>query len=438
MAVPFSYDDYDVIQVIILRSDGSNPLDIKEMCSSIDLYESIFSPFASASLQIVDGSGFFNRFPITGQETVIISTTVNDKIFSSLSYRVASVEDKEDIRNQYSAYKLTLVSNSFAKNIAEEVNHAYRDKPNKIIDKIFNEYLLDQKPISQSDSATNKIHVNLNYKNPMKAIQMLSSIAISSFADSQDMFFYENTDMSEAYKFKSLGDLYSKGPQHPKYYVDPSLQIDTSPEAGAGHIDINRPYFTYAKIRDASSALKELNKGTYSSKSSTFDITRQLMKRKENNITEEFGKLSIPHWVRVFQDNYFPLEKKFDEHFEALYRIHQHSTELFNPNIESINESNVDTHLGRFTILNGLLGFRLEVRTHANLKFKAGDTIEVGLIAPWQEGPNDSPDPTKHEWQAVKGKFIISGVHHKLTGPNADSYLELSKLGADTNYEYLG
>jgi hypothetical protein len=69
----FRPGDISIQEISISTLDGQKTYSLIEHANAIDIFESIYSPIIYAELQIQDAIGFYEDFPLTGQEFIKIS-----------------------------------------------------------------------------------------------------------------------------------------------------------------------------------------------------------------------------------------------------------------------------------------------------------------------------------------------------------------------------
>tara|TARA_B100000424_G_scaffold219631_1_gene178206 strand:+ start:2023 stop:3510 length:1488 start_codon:yes stop_codon:yes gene_type:complete len=91
------------IDSLILTNPEQESISLRKICSSVIIFESIYEPFLSGRLTILDGAGILQNFKLTGQESLTINIAakdgVNDKTLPEFSlnktFRIYAMTDHQ-------------------------------------------------------------------------------------------------------------------------------------------------------------------------------------------------------------------------------------------------------------------------------------------------------------------------------------------------------
>ena len=150
-----STKDFKFSSVLLTPVDEDKPLDISGLVSKINYVESIFMPFVSATMVVVDsGVNLLQTLPIQGMEKVTFSvkTNMREEAFE-YNFRIWKVANRYAQQNKQ-VYTLALVSEEAILNECKRVNQRLQGNPESIIKKLLTEelYLSSTKPINSEGS----------------------------------------------------------------------------------------------------------------------------------------------------------------------------------------------------------------------------------------------------------------------------------------------
>jgi len=149
-----STKDFKFSGVELTPVNGSDPLNIIGLVSKVTYVESIYMPFVSATMVIVDSVGVLQGLPIQGMEKVKFSvkTNIREEEFE-YNFRIWKVANRYAQQNKQ-VYTLALVSEEAIVNETIRVNQRLQGNPESIVLKLLQEelYISTPKPINSEGS----------------------------------------------------------------------------------------------------------------------------------------------------------------------------------------------------------------------------------------------------------------------------------------------
>ena len=149
-----STKDFKLSGVELTPVNGSDPLNITGLVSKVTYVESIYMPFVSATMVIVDSVGVLQGLPIQGMEKVKFSvkTNIREEEFE-YNLRIWKVANRYAQQNKQ-VYTLALVSEEAIVNETIRVNQRLQGNPESIVLKLLQEelYISTTKPINSEGS----------------------------------------------------------------------------------------------------------------------------------------------------------------------------------------------------------------------------------------------------------------------------------------------
>ena len=149
-----STKDFKFSGVELTPVNASDPLDITGLVSKVTYVESIYLPFVSATMVIVDSVGVLQGLPIQGMEKVKFSvkTNIREEEFE-YNLRIWKVANRYAQQNKQ-VYTLALVSEEAIVNETIRVNQRLQGNPESIVKKLLQEelYISSPKPVNSEGS----------------------------------------------------------------------------------------------------------------------------------------------------------------------------------------------------------------------------------------------------------------------------------------------
>lgn len=131
----------DITSVMISNTMGKE-LEILDLVTEINVYESLYSPILKGSLQIVDAAGVLANLPITGQEVITIQYT-RDDLSNEFTFYTTNVTNVENVNDYTVSYIINLVQEMFIRNSVSLVSRAYSGDIKTIAELICEDYLFE-------------------------------------------------------------------------------------------------------------------------------------------------------------------------------------------------------------------------------------------------------------------------------------------------------
>lgn len=246
-----------------LSSAQRKAVDISNIISEFNIYESIFQEFTTINCIIFETSSLFTLFPLTGDETLTVEFTVDDEAFKKpykYTFRIVSITDAtkpEEVRTIQ--YRLRGIAPESFNDITKRVRRSYpADNSNGITisemaTKIFDTYLKtgDNSKLTVSESEGKHTYVIPNYK-PSEALKFLCREAKSSKYPSSNYLFYSNAD---GFYFKTFDELVSElnGIQVDRYFLTDKQLIEELQQIGKSSLSAGEklPVLTTGGIQAA-------------------------------------------------------------------------------------------------------------------------------------------------------------------------------------------
>ena len=91
---------YVEIKKLLLNTGVGEPINLTQLATDVDIYESTFQPYIIAEITIVDGVGLTNKFPNIDEMTVDIEFTIPD-VEGGVNYKLAVMDCRQFAQEQF-------------------------------------------------------------------------------------------------------------------------------------------------------------------------------------------------------------------------------------------------------------------------------------------------------------------------------------------------
>lgn len=169
------------------------PKGILNHVQSVDLYESIFTPYITADVNINDGTSLKEKMNFSGGEDFTIKflgygddnpVTYNMKV-AEIGLSVVA----DNLRSK--TYTLRMYSSEYLLNAARTVSKSYSTSASNIVSDLVSGFLNSEKPI-YTDPTKDLPVVVIPYMDPMTAISFIRQRSVSTTNAGSPLLFFEN------------------------------------------------------------------------------------------------------------------------------------------------------------------------------------------------------------------------------------------------------
>jgi len=415
---------------IIIRSEDVS-VDVTTVVTSINLYQSIYDPFVTGDITIVDvpSSRVTKEFRggIVGKgEEVLFSFSTKTKPVS---------RDKKLQAEKYYIYKVSMLplesageqaifkqattfhfcSKGMFTNEFKKVRKAYNDKISSIVSSIAKNYLSIQVSVEEETNAKQKVVIP-NFS-PMKAIMWLTSRAYAGSNEKQDHNFVFYEDIDHIHHFTSIGKLMKNEPVIGTK-EDDGITIRTMPDNNvvSGQITKKASFEALQHVSKEFSPLNNVKDGMYASTCLTFDITRKKFAKTTMRYDELFKKQNHLYDRQLIDKNFSEEASIINQAYknpDTVIKYYPKATKLYDKNEKPGNPdnpaNNVDKWLlQRIASMEAMDQFGIDTEIKGNVGLNLGDVVFFGRPQVDNVGSKDRRDPF------FVGKFLITKIKHSL------------------------
>lgn len=405
---------YELDELSLTNFSGKKA-DIRDIFTSMDITEDMFSPICYGQIVIADTQDLKQNFPLIGEERLTIKyKTHSDQEFIQREFYVYSMEDEDEHNQAATNYVLNFCSVELIKNKTMTISRAFQQMtPSDVVAKILKDDLGITKNIfiDKSIGVQNYIAPNVA---PFEIINEMASRAMIGSDPGSCFLFFENV---EGFHFQDLGNLMDNEPLKYKM-VNNSYQIG-QPEAqmqSAQAIGAKKNF----------NVLDNANSGSYGSTSYVLDIFR----RKASKVSYDY-----------FDDKQFSATKRVASQ-NPNCRVHTSKFEFKNAKdavknymvMSEGNDSNKHMNTAmRKARLNQLgNGIIINVDVPGNSDLTSGKILLLEI-------PSKTIDDYKTDSndQFMSGRFMITSIRHFFKRKEYYCHMELTKDSYENDHEDL-
>lgn len=392
---------YDITAIELISSTGKS-VNIKFMTQDFNLYESIYNSVLSGDLYIWDGQNILTDFDLHGNEYLMVRFEKADFDPIEKYFRIYKISNVK-FRNLNSfEYTIHFCSEEFILNQQKRISKSYKTVKNHDIvkDILENQLKVDSKKILEIENTVYEQELIIPGMKPIEAINWLSSFSLNEKL-SAAFLFYENLG---GFVFKSLASMYEADPVK-------KLQINPKNVMGEGDKAILNSFIAdRLEIPNLFDILKTISTGGYSSKMVAMNLLGQEHATlRYDSVKGNFDQLN-----------------KFIPYNDALNRFDETLTDgsTYIRYFPTFQGALVDDWLlqraSQFALLNNM---QMNIQVPGDPDLRSGLVVDVDF--PFIQ-PVDSPEKIEEDG-AKSGKYLITGVRHRIIDSVYICYLELSK-----------
>lgn len=272
------------LNALTLYNYRNEKVDINELFEEINIYEDLFNNTITADIVILDARGFYEEFPIIGEETLILEYTKSGDRTVSLNFRLYKISDFGYVKNNVVTYKLHFVSSEYITNLQKKVSKSYTGLISNTVEKIYNEYISSGKQILIEPTKQIKRLVIPNLS-PFETINWLASLAIPEVKNASNYIFYEDI---QGFKFLTISSLLTK-----KVTVEYNYRYtDVLKLQAADNLEKPDDQYTVLSVKTNKifDIMKNINSGVYGSELLSVDPIRRKYQTFKHDYLKDFDK----------------------------------------------------------------------------------------------------------------------------------------------------
>ena len=232
--IPNFAGDYVLKEVIIINHIGKK-IDVKNIMTELNIYESIFKNAVTGSVILADTTNQIARMSIQGLEKISFKLATPGVAYGKEDvvdateetgepYYIYKVTDRKQATPNMMIYTLHFASREFMRNMRTKVSQAYDGKYDRaVIDIMQDKDYLDSRKKLHYEPTGNANKIVIPNLQPFAAINMIARRSMANKSDGVGYYFYETTS---GYYFRSWQNMITNQgnfarPQRQDFYYQP-------------------------------------------------------------------------------------------------------------------------------------------------------------------------------------------------------------------------
>ena len=417
-------------EVGLVNFKNDQILNIKGLVVEFNVYEDIFSPVLKADFLIKDSVGLTERFPIVGDERVLLSfKTAGERKTVDLVFDVYKITQRTVLEERSHGYVLHCTSREGIKNLISSEDSAYVNQPiSDIVTKVYDNHIRSAGNKSLEVESTNGSHSFVSPRiTPFEFISLLASEAQSlNYPVTSSYIFYEDLDQ---FNFRTISSLLDGEVAERFYLADPS---DEKLRDGKNEI---KPYQSIIGVtfENGFDTLGGLNNGLYKNDviaidtilkkftSTNFDYIRDFSRLTHTNNHPIISDIGTIGSGGVGKHERFLSSRLTTQDYSKESYLNEKITQGNDPHLSSprrrqnfLNNSVSEMQMfGQYTMNvsvpgNSLLRSGNLVNVHVPQNSDVNEDIQKYLILFGQENPTFLVSAIKHNYKSTTGAYTTT------------------------------
>jgi hypothetical protein len=422
----------NISNIILFTDSKEPPLDITNVVANVTFYQSIFEPFVTGSLTIVDvpTSRVTKKFEggIVGKgeelaftfKSVFSSKEITIKDYCIYSVKIMPLDSVENKSNPKQITVFEFCSKNMFKNEFHRISQSYNDKISEIVRQIGENVLSLQ--FDQVEETNRKYRVIVPSMTPAKAIYWLTSKAAPK-ANLYDVNYCFYETLEHKHNFVSLGTLFKQTPIIGKEESDGIVVMQMVEQNSFVRGNVFNPQT--AKIANQHRTHKvdpfdHMKAGMFSATLLGFDLTRKTYSRQVLDYRTLFQNQSHLYDVG---DGGKPIVQPFIEtvlnecydHPNTSIHYSARCSYLFDP-IEARVGFNTPSNTAHEWYLARNASIEAILQTGVDIEIKGNTDIQIGNVVFFSRPQIDSIEKNlMNRDMYFNGKYVVTNIKHELS-----------------------
>lgn len=423
-----------VLECKIIGSNGQiKDLKTPLIFNNIQIYESIYSPVITGTIQLIEGVNLYSLLSMHGNEYLYISFSRSNQDSAEVRYSRTFRIYKSDLRQptgltQTQTYVLHFCSDELVFGAQQTISRALNGLSTS--EHVFNILLRDlkvnRKRIKTIERSQGTRDFILTKYKPFEAIDRLTKYSYNE--NGSPFLFFENRD---GYNFISLEKLFSQDP------IEPALNYSTAKST----FEVEESPFKNSNelkkfnFEQSFNVLDGVESGAFATRLYTLDLVRQKYSKYDYSLINEQSQ-------RTMLDGYFPLNTAKNRNGRPIYQEHNAKPNYWLTNLNqnetpyaiskafrSINNDVEKVLMQRQVHLNLLNNTRVWCNIPGNPNYSVGYVVTFNL-------PSFIPNNTERAIDPYhSGKYLITSVRHSITPDDIETVMTLNKNSVAVPYD---
>ena len=455
--IPDFAGDYVLKEVIIINHIGKK-IDVKNIMTELNIYESIFKNAVTGSVILADTTNQIARMSIQGLEKISFKLATPGVAYgredvvdateeTGEPYYIYKVTDRKQATPNMMIYTLHFASREFMRNMRTKVSQAYDGKYDRaVIDIMQDKDYLDSRKKLHYEPTGNANKIVIPNLPTLDAIKMIAKRSMANKSDGVGYYFYETTS---GYYFRSWQNMITNQgnfarPQRQDFYYPPLKMHNESESTDQSQVE--RGYESveeYQFINNFHDVVANTTLGTYGHRvishnlfDKSYDVSDYHFHNKFNKtphtdtVENTYNKSPIAHTPVDYDNN-----DGISDYAES--RVSLQTTTPF------LHDKEVGTY-GLDAIQDGektgervSQGNQVTMGTALKLTVKGQSYLQPGLVISFKVRPVEPDGQTvdkKTYDPQYSGRYVITKIRHRVTKQDYKMVLECRKDSIRENH----
>jgi hypothetical protein len=422
-----------VLECKLIGSNGQ-VIDLKNplIFNTIQIYENIYSPAVTGTIQLIEGVNLYSLLSMHGNEYLYISFCRPGEENKDSRYTRTFRIYKSDKRSRYSTsqqqtYVLHFCSNELVISSQQVISRTLDGltASEHVYNILTQDLLANKKRIKNFEKSQGVCNFTLTQYKPFEAIENLSKYSYNE--NNSPFLFFENRD---GYNFVSMEKLVSQEPVTTLNASTANFALDPTDAPFITSNDIKKFEF-----EQGFNVLEGIENNAFSGKLYTLDLIRQKYERSN------YSSLNY-QLVPSMLDGYPPLNDAKNRDGKSLFtdydgmpdylltNLNQNETSYFvSKNYKVINSNIERIHMNRKMLLGLLNNTRVLCQVSGNPNLSVGFVVAFNMPAYMPNKTDTATDPYH------SGKYLITHIRHSITPDDIETVMLMNKNSVLTPFD---
>jgi len=396
--------DYNLRSIFLRSFRYEEKLDITQLFASMEVYESIYSPFMTLRIDILDSAGLLDKAKIIGDEFIELDIRDADNATGIIgeNFYIYKITDRVAISDKGSTYTLHCISLPALADMNMLISKSFKGQPSEIIKEIFTNYLYSEKTLT-IENTKNSIQYVSNYWSPIRNIKFLCDRSIGRETKTPAYFFFEN---KKEFIFCSLNALVQQDSTHDFFY--------TVNRKVLGDDENKMKIIEKIYVDESFDYIKRLKTGAYGNRTLVVNPFTKTYKYNYYDFIESFNDFS-----RLNTEPFTSVDAP--RKINSLFRTRVAPDMSFS----SMNsEMNAEWFAQNPTEYASIDSQKIQIDVPGRFNIYAGSVVSVFM---YSDVLTSNDDLTTAMDSVLSGRYLATSLKHLFTKERHSLHMELSK-----------
>lgn len=396
--------DYNLHSIFLGSFRYQDKIDITPLFSFIEVFESIYSPFISMNIGIIDAAGLMDKARIIGDEFIEIDLrdADNETGYRNQTFYIYKISDRISISDRGTSYTINCISLPALADMNMLVSKAYKGQPSDIVTAIYQQFYGAQKTLIVEETK-NSVHYISNYWSPLKNIKLMTDRAVSRKTNSSAYYFFET---KKEFIFCSLNMLVQQTATNTFFYTINNKVLGD---------EFNKSMIIEKLYVDESfDYIKRLKSGAYGNRTL---VVNPLSKQYNYGYYDFVDSFNVHSRLNQEPFTSFEAPRKLNSVFR--HRIAPDRTYT-----EMASEKTSEWFAQNMTEYSAIDSQKIEIDVPGHLRIHAGSVSNIFI---YTDVITKGDNPETAYDSVFSGRYLVTSIKHLFTKERHSMHLELSK-----------